>query len=103
MSISYTVIMIRSAGAKISPEYSDRNLIVKTRHVKQVWLSGNCRAYLVVCQQQDTTRTANPVITATASSTQHRSGCISVCPVTVIVADTHSTILGLLSCISPQH
>jgi len=30
MAISYTVIMIRSAGAKFPPEYSDRNLIVKT-------------------------------------------------------------------------
>jgi len=29
MPISYT-IMIRSAGAKFPPEYSDRNLIVKT-------------------------------------------------------------------------
>ena len=33
MPISYTVIMIRSAGAKFHPEYSDRNLIVKTQCV----------------------------------------------------------------------
>ena len=31
MPISYTVIMISSAGAKFPPEYSDRNLIVKTQ------------------------------------------------------------------------
>ena len=30
MPISYTFIMIRSAGAKFPPEYSDRKLIVKT-------------------------------------------------------------------------
>jgi len=30
MPISYTVIMIRTAGAEFPPEYSDRNLIVKT-------------------------------------------------------------------------
>ena len=48
MPISYTVIMLRSAGVKFPPEYSDRNLIVKTRCLKQMWLSGNCRASLVV-------------------------------------------------------
>jgi len=48
MPISYTVIMIRSAGAKFLPEYSDRNLIGKTLCMKQMWLSGNCRASLVV-------------------------------------------------------
>jgi len=48
MPISYTVIKIRSAGAKFSPEYSDTNLIVKTQYVKQMWLSGNCRAAPVV-------------------------------------------------------
>ncbi len=31
MPISYTVLLIRSAGAKFPPEYSDRNLIVKTQ------------------------------------------------------------------------
>ena len=31
MPVSYTFIMIRSAGAKFPPEYSDRNLIVKTQ------------------------------------------------------------------------
>jgi len=67
MLISYTILMIRSAGA----EYSDRNLIVKTHRVKQRWLSGNCRASLVVCQLQDTTGMANPFITATASATWH--------------------------------
>jgi len=48
MLISCTVIMIRSAGVKFPPEYSDRNLIVKTQCVKQMWLSGNCRSSLVV-------------------------------------------------------
>jgi len=48
MPINYTVIMIRSARAKFPSEYSDRNLIVKTQYVKQMWLSGNCRAAVVV-------------------------------------------------------
>jgi hypothetical protein len=48
MPISYTVIMIRSAGAKFPAESSDSNLTVKTQCVKQMWLSGNCRASLVV-------------------------------------------------------
>jgi len=48
MPIRYTVIMIRSAGAKFPPEYSDSNLIVKTQCVKQMWLSSNCRASQVV-------------------------------------------------------
>ena len=39
MPISYTIIMIRSAGAKFPPEYSDRNLIMKTQCAKQMWLS----------------------------------------------------------------
>ena len=47
MPIGYTV-MIRSAGAKFPPEYSDRNLIVKTQCVKLMWLSGNCRTSPVV-------------------------------------------------------
>jgi len=44
MPIGYTIIMIRSAGAK----YSDRNLLVKTQCVKQMWLNGNCRVSPVV-------------------------------------------------------
>ena len=48
MPISYTIIMIRSAVAKFPPEYSDRNLTGKTQCVKQMWLSGNCRASPVV-------------------------------------------------------
>jgi len=48
MPISYIIIMIRSAGAKFPPEYSDSNLIVKTQCVKQMWLSGNFRASPVV-------------------------------------------------------
>ena len=48
MPISYTIIMIRSAGAEFPPEYSNRNLVLKTQCVKQVWLSGSCRASLVV-------------------------------------------------------
>jgi len=54
MPISYRIIMIRTAGAKFPPEYSDRNLIVKTQCVKQMWLSGNCRASLVVCVSSQT-------------------------------------------------
>ena len=65
MPISYTIIMIKSAGAKFPPEYSDRNLIVKTQFVKEMWLSGSCRTSPV----QDRTHMANPVITATASAT----------------------------------
>jgi len=48
MPTSYTIIMIRSTGAKFPPEYSDSYLIVETWCVKQMWLSGNCRASLVV-------------------------------------------------------
>jgi len=48
MPISYTVIMIRSAEAKFHPEYSDSNLMVKARCVKQMWLSGSCIASLLV-------------------------------------------------------
>ena len=48
MPISYTIIMIRSAGTKFPAEYSDSNVIVKTRCVKQMWLNGNCRGSLVV-------------------------------------------------------
>jgi len=44
MPISYTFIMIRSAWAKFHPEYLNSNLLVKTQCVKQMWLSGNCRA-----------------------------------------------------------
>ena len=48
-----------------------------------------------ICQQQNMTCMANPVITATASATQHSSGCISVCPASfvpvTVVTDTHST------------
>ena len=40
--------MISSAGAEFRPEYSDSDLIVKTQCVKQMWLSGNCRASPVV-------------------------------------------------------
>ena len=54
MSISYTVIMLRSAGAKFPPEYSDINLIVKIRCVKQMWVSGNWRASLVVSVSSET-------------------------------------------------
>jgi len=48
MPVSYTVIMIRSAEAKFPPEHSDSNLIVKPQRVKQMWLSGSCRASPVV-------------------------------------------------------
>ena len=69
--IGCTIIMIRLAGAEFLLESSDRNLIVKTHYVKQRWLIGNCRASLVVYQQQDTTHVANPFITATASAIWH--------------------------------
>ena len=52
--ISYTVIMIRSAGAKFPPEYSDRNLTVKTQCLKQMWFSGNCRPSPVVSVSSET-------------------------------------------------
>ena len=105
MPISYTLIMVRSAGAKLLPEYSDRNLIVRTQCVKRMWLSGSCSATLVVSVSSKTRLTANPIITAIASATRHSSGCISVCPasfihVTLIVTDTHSTEV---SHISPRH
>ena len=48
MPISYTFIMIRSAGVEFPPEYTNRNLILKTQCVKQMWLSGSCRASPVV-------------------------------------------------------
>ena len=54
MPISYTFIMIRSAGAEFPPEYSDSNVIVKTQCVNQMWLSGNCRASLVVSVSSQT-------------------------------------------------
>jgi len=48
MPVSYTVIMLRSAETKFPPEYSNRNVRVKTRCVKKMWLNGNCRASPVV-------------------------------------------------------
>jgi hypothetical protein len=48
MPISYTFTVIRSAGAKFPPEYTDSNPIMKTQCVKQMWLSGSCRASAVV-------------------------------------------------------
>jgi peptide deformylase len=83
-------MMIKSAGATFPPEYSDRNLMVKTVYERDVgqWQLQSFSS--CICQKQDTTHMANPVITATASAIQHSSGCISVCPasfipVTVIV------------------
>jgi len=102
MPFSYTVIMIRSAGAKFLLEYLGRSLIMKTQCVKQIWFSGNCRASPVVSVGNTTRLTANLVITATASATQHSSGCISVCPASLIpVTDPHCTKVGLLSHTSP--
>jgi hypothetical protein len=47
-----------------------------------------------ICQDQETTQTANPYITATACATRHSSGCIAVCPASFIpVTDPHSTNL----------
>jgi len=48
MPNSYTFIILRSAWGEFPAEYSDKNVIVKTERVKQVWPSGNCRASLVV-------------------------------------------------------
>jgi len=48
------VIMIRSAGAEFPPVYSDSSLMVQTRCVKKVWLSGNCRASPVVSVRSKT-------------------------------------------------
>ena len=77
MPIGYTDIMIRSAGAKFPPEYTDNNLIVKT-----VCETGVAQWQLqsfsgCICQQQDMTCMVNPVITATAIATQHSTGCMS--------------------------
>jgi len=105
MPISYTVIMLRSAGAKFPPEYSDINLIVKIRCVKQMWLSGNWRASLVVSVGGET-RLARPI----QSSLRHplqRGTVVAVCPASFIlllsffVTDPLSTEFGLLSHISP--
>ena len=80
MPISYTFIMIRSAGAEFPPKYSDRNVIVKTQCVKHVaqWQLQSFSG--CISQEQDTICMTIPVITATASATQHSSGCIAVCP-----------------------
>ena len=92
MPISYKFIMIRSAVAQFPPEYSDRNVIVKTV-CETEWLSGKCRASLFVSQEQDTICMTVPVITATASAIQHSSGCITVCPASFIPVLSLSLIL----------
>ena len=105
MPISYRIIMIRTAGAKFPPEYSDSSLIVKTWCVKQMWLSGNCRASLVVYVSSKTQLTR-----LMQSSLRHplqRGTVVAVCPASFIlllsffVTDPLSTEFGLLSHISP--
>ena len=48
MPIGYTVIMIRPEGAEFPPEYSDRNLIVKTQCV--IAIAELLRLYLSVAR-----------------------------------------------------
>jgi hypothetical protein len=43
-----TILVIRSAGTKFPPKYSDRNLILKTQRVKHMWLLGSYTASAVV-------------------------------------------------------
>jgi len=101
---SYTVIMIRSAGARFPPEYSVRNLTVKTQCVKQMWLSGNCRASPVVSVISKTRLTQ-----LIQSSLQHGTVVAVFLYVllflylSVIVIDPCATTVGLLSHISPWH
>jgi len=107
MPISYTFIMIRSAGAEFPPEYSrqesDSDTECETAVAQwQLQSFSGC-----ISHYQDTTHIDNPVIAATVSATQHSSGCISVCPASFIpvtvVTDPHSAEVGLLSYISPRH
>ena len=96
MPVHYTLIMIKSAGAKFPPEYSDCSLIVKTQCVKPMWLSGNCRASPGVSVISKTWFAWLIQSSLQQPLQQHSSGCISVCPacfipVTVIVP--HSTYL----------
>jgi len=103
MPISYTII-ISSAGGKFLPIYSDRNLIVKTQCVKQMSLSGNCRASPVVSVSSKTRLTQ-----LIQSSLQHGTVVavflyvLSFIPVAVIFTDPYSTNVSLLSLISPWH
>ena len=98
MSISYTVIMIRSAGAKFPPEYSDSNLIVKTHCVKQMWLSGSCRASLVVSVSSKTWLTQ-----LIQSSLQHPLQCGTVVAVFLYVLLLLYLSLSLSLILFPQN
>ncbi len=107
MPISYIVIMIRSAGAKFPPEYSYRNLIVRAQCGIQMWLSGNCRASLVVSVSSKTWL-ARLIHLSLQQPLEHSTVMVvflfvlfSCIPVTV--TDHHSTKVGLLSHISPLH
>jgi len=89
MPISYTFIMIRSVGEKFPPEYSRQESDSEDTL---------CETDVAQWQLQSVT---NPVISATASATQHSSGCISVCPASFThVTDPHSTEVTSLSHIS---
>jgi len=107
MPISYT-IMIRSAGAKFPPEYSSRNLIVKTVCVKQMWLSGSCRASPVVSVISKT-RLTRLIHSSLQQSLQHGTVVAAFLYVllllylSLIVTDHHTTKFGLSSHISPRH
>jgi len=103
MPISNTVIMIRSAGANFQSEYSERNLIVKTQCVKQMWLGGNSQASPVVSVSSKT-RLTQLIQSSLQQSLQHGTvlAYIFVCPASFIpVTDPHTTKVRLLSHISP--
>ncbi len=105
---SYTITMIRSAGAKFPPEYSDRNTIVKTQCVKQTWLSGNCRASPVVSVSSKT-QLAQLIQSAPQQPLQHGTVVavflyvLLLLYLSLIVTDLHSTKVSLLSHISPWY
>jgi len=98
MPTSYTVIMIRSTGAKFPPEYSGSYLIVETRCVKQLWLSGNCRASLVVSLSSKTRLTW-----LIQSSLQHPLQCGTVVAVFLYVLLLLYLSLSLSLILFPQN
>jgi hypothetical protein len=99
MNISHTVIMIKSAGAKFPPEYPDGNLIVKTQCVKQMGLSDNCRASLVVSVISKT-----HLAQLIQSPLQHSTVVAVFMYASFIpVTDPHTTKFASLSHISPGH
>ena len=108
MPINYTFIMISWAGAKFSPEYWDRNLIVKTQCVKQMWLSGKSRASPVVSVSSKT-QLARLIWSSLQQPLQHSTIVAVFLYVLLLLYLSLSLSLilipqvGLLSHISPQH